>query len=51
MASRIVLNNISYHGAGAVAEIGSELASRGYKGVRHAPRRGLRHDAAHRDGV
>ena len=31
MANRIVLNTVSYHGAGAVAEIGKELASRGFK--------------------
>ena len=31
MANRIVLNTISYHGSGAVAEIGNELANRGYK--------------------
>ena len=31
MANRIVLNTISYHGSGAVAEIGSELSARGYK--------------------
>ncbi len=31
MANRIVLNPVSYHGAGAVKEIGSELSRRGYK--------------------
>ena len=31
MANRIVLNTVSYHGAGAVAEVGKELASRGFK--------------------
>ena len=31
MANRIVLNTISYHGSGAVAEIGNELSARGYK--------------------
>ena len=31
MANRIVLNPISYHGSGAVAEIGGELSARGYK--------------------
>ena len=31
MANRIVLNPVSYHGAGAVAEIGGELTRRGYK--------------------
>ena len=31
MANRIVLNTISYHGAGAIAEIGNELTARGYK--------------------
>ncbi len=31
MANRIVLNTVSYHGSGAVAEIGRELASRGFK--------------------
>ncbi len=31
MANRIVLNPVSYHGVGAVAEIGNELVNRGYK--------------------
>ena len=31
MANRIVLNPVSYHGAGAVKEIGTELSARGYK--------------------
>ncbi len=31
MAQRIVLNSISYHGAGAVAEIVGEISSRGFK--------------------
>ena len=31
MANRIVLNPVSYHGAGAVKEIGGELQRRGYK--------------------
>ena len=31
MANRIVLNTISYHGAGAIAEIPGELQRRGYK--------------------
>jgi len=31
MANRIVLNTVSYHGSGAVAEVGRELASRGFK--------------------
>lgn len=31
MADRIVLNTVSYHGAGAVKEIGPELRSRGFK--------------------
>ena len=31
MANSIVLNTISYHGSGAVAEIGNELSARGYK--------------------
>ena len=31
MAKRIVLNNISYHGTGAVAEITNEVISRGFK--------------------
>lgn len=31
MANRIVLNTISYHGAGAVAEIGPELSTRGFR--------------------
>ena len=31
MANRIVLNTISYHGVGAIAEIARELNSRGYK--------------------
>ncbi len=33
MANRIVLNNVSYHGAGAVAEVANELAARGCKKV------------------
>lgn len=33
MANRIVLNPVSYHGAGAVAEIGNELKARGFKKV------------------
>ena len=33
MANRIVLNPVSYHGSGAVAEIGPELITRGYKKV------------------
>ena len=31
MANRIVLNPVSYHGVGAVKEIGGELSHRGYK--------------------
>lgn len=31
MANRIVLNEISYHGAGAISEIVSEVRSRGFK--------------------
>ncbi len=31
MANRIVLNEISYHGAGAVAEIAAEVRNRGFK--------------------
>lgn len=31
MANRIVLNTVSYHGSGAVSEVGSELAARGFK--------------------
>jgi lactaldehyde reductase len=31
MSNRIVLNNISHHGKGAIAEIANELTSRGYK--------------------
>ena len=31
MANRFVLNEISYHGAGAINEIASETASKGYK--------------------
>ena len=31
MASRIVLNTISYHGHGAIENIVPELTSRGYK--------------------
>ena len=31
MANRIVLNPVSYHGVGAVREIGGELSRRGYK--------------------
>ena len=33
MAQRIVLNTISYHGKGAIAEIPNELKARGYKKV------------------
>ncbi len=33
MANRIVLNTISYHGKGALAEIANELKSRGYQKV------------------
>lgn len=33
MANRIVLNTISYHGAGAIAEIPGELSRRGFKKV------------------
>ncbi len=33
MANRIVLNNVSYHGAGAVAEVSNELAAHGCKKV------------------
>ncbi len=33
MAQRIVLNTISYHGKGAIAEIPAEINSRGYKKV------------------
>ena len=33
MVNRIVLNTISYHGAGAIAEIPGELTRRGYKKV------------------
>jgi len=31
MANRIVLNTISYHGTGAIAEIGRELSARGHR--------------------
>lgn len=31
MANRIVLNSVSYHGKGAIAEIATELSKRGYK--------------------
>ena len=31
MVNRIVLNTVSYHGAGAIAEIPNELKARGYK--------------------
>ena len=31
MANRIVLNNISYHGKGAIQEIVSEVKSNGYQ--------------------
>ena len=31
MANRIVLNTISYHGAGAIAEIANELTARGFQ--------------------
>ena len=33
MSNRIVLNTISYHGAGAIAEIPGEITRRGYKKV------------------
>ena len=33
MANRIVLNTVSYHGAGAISEIPGELNARGYKKV------------------
>lgn len=33
MANRIVLNTISYHGSGAIAEIANELKARGYQRV------------------
>ena len=31
MANRFILNETSYHGAGAIAEIATEVKSRGYK--------------------
>ena len=31
MANRIILNPVSYHGSGAISELGNEIASRGYK--------------------
>ncbi|MBQ1284370.1 MAG: iron-containing alcohol dehydrogenase, partial [Clostridia bacterium] len=31
MANRIILNPVSYHGAGAINEIANELSARGYK--------------------
>ena len=31
MANRIMLNQTSYHGAGAIAEIANEAKTRGYK--------------------
>ncbi|MBQ3079977.1 MAG: lactaldehyde reductase [Clostridia bacterium] len=31
MANRIVLNTVSYHGAGAIKEVANELTARGYK--------------------
>ena len=31
MANRIVLNTVSYHGKGAIAEIATEIRARGYK--------------------
>ena len=31
MVNRIVLNTVSYHGSGAVKEIGPELSARGFK--------------------
>ena len=31
MANRFILNETSYHGAGAVAEIATEVKQRGYK--------------------
>lgn len=33
MANRIVLNTVSYHGKGAIAEIATEIQARGYKKV------------------
>ena len=33
MANRIVLNTISYHGAGAIKEIPGEIERRGFKKV------------------
>lgn len=37
MADRIVLNTISYHGAGAIKEIPGEIQRRGYKKSSCAP--------------
>lgn len=31
MVNRIVLNTVSYHGSGAVKEIGPELSARGFR--------------------
>ena len=31
MANRFILNETSYHGAGVIAEIATEVKSRGYK--------------------
>ncbi len=31
MANRIVLNTVSYHGAGSISEVANELAARGYQ--------------------
>ena len=33
MANRFVLNNISYHGSGAIKEVPGEIQRRGYKKV------------------
>lgn len=39
MANRIVLNEISYHGAGAIREIPAEVKTRGFRKALCAPTR------------
>ena len=36
MANRIMLNETSYHGAGAISEIAAEAKARGYKKASYA---------------
>ena len=37
MANRIMLNETSYHGAGAIQEIATEAKARAYKRLSYAP--------------